>query len=538
MPSSTYLPDLVVIRILQFAECYDSDHLVDNFKNKLEFLHVCRDWRQTALPLVYRQIFIADSNNFTIASNIDLYTTNKKCKYAKHLDIRLTSTVGKPFLNQFASVLNILNRDDFGWPLNIENRLVGFEVNSGTPSEQNILLALDDDLLEIMHGVVESFCQDFSSIHSLCIIILEPHGVVSQLADELIEAIGTNLRSLKLFIKPPLNLIKFPDSLENLNYEMSVWSFPPIPQINPTTITKLALSNIPNDFLWQQTFASAVNQKTVELTRLKTLDLKYPPNSVDVNRKWLSILLDKQYVTNNYIDDLVDLPSLKYLSIYKLDEFKEMPFTINNISLQLKGVSLKLYPQAFYEFCNLNIKHVDNLDVELEGSEARPLWFFKATERLLASDTRISQATINLENLYMDIDPKLIKWPGLKELFITKLTGLDLITLLLQNSNLELIVANMFEYPTEQDYSLKVPIGLSSKLHTLDISRCTLDRKNIDLCVQFTFDLVKTLTCLKKLYIHKYIEANFKSKLAESDKYCSHLKWMDIITVKHALRYI
>lgn len=349
------LPALVIIEILKNVTS-DIENDMEEFKQKLIFVAVCRYWRHTGLRLVCNQIFAQLEAGYELSTNIDLFKSGKYNNFVTKLKLRIRPD---DIANGLGTLLSALNMDEIEWPSNYNMDKANEDVTTHYNAQ-----TLGDDLYKTMANVIGNFAQNFSNIIHLALWIPCPSGIASQLASKLINVYSNTLRILHCDVNAPLNIESFPSGLAKLTYICHVHSLPLIPKINPSTLTCLQLENVFNDFSWQECFESSIVPTyggPIVFPRLKSLSI-YSCDEVarEMRRK---ITREKGFATSRQKrNKTLRLPSMKCLYIYS-STYDKWKFSPKFISSSLDEVEYWAHANEITSFTKLPIKHVKKLNM-------------------------------------------------------------------------------------------------------------------------------------------------------------------------------
>lgn len=433
------LPDLVIINILRYFQ-----PISFRIQMNTEYCAISSRWRQLALPIVYKKLFIYgphfdpdEPDKINWITNIDIYKTERLQKLVKKIKINIYNVV-VDFALLLGSLLDRINGGSVGWPKEYGLQLTGEIRRSDILGSTYVHQSLNNGLLDRMRHALERFACKFPNVSCLRVTMQQSRGTAQQFTGQLLDTFNPRVQDVYLYLEFPMSLGYYSPELKRLYYKFTKNTKYPLPKIrNPQKLECWRMNNTFNNVSWSDLVDIPADGSPVVFSNLKTLSFEFLDNT------WF----DLRYGRNNYelptrktpIHDIqLQFPWLTNLTLSKENVQNELLFTPQAISSSLEKVKLKISLEDLVHFRKLPITSIGKLEFYLHMCEITDMKeFYRVTNRLLGEIDNFGRYTgFVLDGRFDRVDIERIRWTNITEL---KLTFVDASTLVDLLSKLPLI---------------------------------------------------------------------------------------------------
>ncbi|PIA14025.1 hypothetical protein COEREDRAFT_89097 [Coemansia reversa NRRL 1564] len=283
------LPHNIVQMIVQYVLDTPAYNL-EEWKNMLSILAVCRRWRALALPCIFGQVFIStlppglcqhaspelysesvcSEDNIKLVSNIGLITICNCRQMPKTLNIRIENP--QNIISFINDIDRILNTFSVGWK-NIDTLEFNIMLDELTVNNSNLTEDVDANLTLCTMRIVDALPN---------ITHIELQGSFKNitcvtLVNKLVNCYSLQLQYLDSSFPLSITALQFSDKLEHLSLEFDNENEPTMPYIPACNLKYLSLRNIKNTSIWGS-FYNRENPNYITFNKLKQLCLTFNPN--------------------------------------------------------------------------------------------------------------------------------------------------------------------------------------------------------------------------------------------------------------------
>ncbi|KAJ1721192.1 hypothetical protein LPJ53_004269 [Coemansia erecta] len=413
-----HVADLTVViveKILQMAVESHGDRAY-TWKYKFPFLAICSEWRQLALRMVYRDAFAEGmlqynseaspaASTVMFSTNIDLITALGYSHYVRSLFICLDeSRFILPFVKEmpllFAFESNRWDRVETLW-LNLYQSIV----------EDNADLERDGAEVEEMASLIIAHMPHVTRLR------LDSDGEPAVLSagvkSKLLGRYASQLAYLKSGCSIAHGFGSFSDELAYLELRIDHSSLPLMPKVNPQTLQKLVLVEIPSHFSWSY-FAttSGEHPNEVNFKNLSVLEMFFAgmPEEIEQN----PFGLNDSRLEQSHNPYAVGFPKLQHLGIVNYPPDAQLSF-VADYPEKMRKITLRYSFVPPSVFASSKISEISILDMTLYYAQLDyASEFYALTNHLMGSSVAITKrSSLMLSYAEFDLDMNQCKWSNI-----------------------------------------------------------------------------------------------------------------------------
>lgn len=481
MLSLNNLPELILYYIFK--------HTVKgnrHFGVNLPYLAVCYNWRCAALPLIYREVYIALKwDHFKDPrwnTNIGLFVSTGYMSFARRLNM-LIEDRGFTFDQELELFLNVLAMGPIQRSSGSQRKLIALGGNGGS------LSILTEDGLQAVAEAVSSFAQSFSRIQEMKLYPSLTCYRSRQINTALVSTFANHLRSLDsghLYDEK----ITYPlANLTSLTYECDIGSSSFLSKVNIQLLEKLHLSSLPIDFSWSVFQENSSDSVFMDFSNLKHLRLDFA-NNIRLARN------PQQGEDLAAFNDQVRLQLPNLQTLYYKNDRDGFILRSEVTSPHLDAVVLELTGDAFCILGKLPIESINYMDIKLTSRPDDMSEFLIAAKHLFNTvdnpvPARVDFGPIRLKKV------KQIHWPNITYVRLDQTDICELIYIFSYMPQITSIYALTFYCDLLDDTSVQYLQTNQSKLRTLHIWKLFDDE--VGVAVNNFLKMIAALKCLRRL---------------------------------------
>ncbi|KAJ1863370.1 hypothetical protein LPJ78_004103 [Coemansia sp. RSA 989] len=458
------LPADILKRVLGILINNQPNHIRSS-KQNLALLQVCRIWRYTGIPLLYKTAYIRITTN-RIKTNLDFIQSQSKWQHVTKLHLSvLADSLVMPLVDVLIAKLG---KTQLLWGLDGIRKL-DVSMDTKWPQEAKAAAAAETAALLIagMMPQVTHLEFAYSNDANACV-----------LGQNLIGQLAANLTALRTGI--PLCLHSMSAELAHLHLSVKPDTVPVLHAINLRALKTLRLLNLPTNFTWG---LFAPHQPTVAFDSLCELALlftdKYAP-------PW-NMQLDPAICKLRF-------PRLRRLHVDNLPSGfnlfgAEFPDYLASVHVECRMKSVGLLEQ-------LRVKQIGCIRVEQADEDAQDMSLacYKAIGHLFGSRISLHHSALSVSHVSSAITPQ-VPWSQLIKLQIIGQYEISTVAHLLnQTPRLkQLHMDNIVD-----NHSLAKPPPINCQLEHLSVD--TSQSRNRLKLMDAVLDLITQLPMLKRVY--------------------------------------
>ncbi|KAJ1820398.1 hypothetical protein LPJ60_003228, partial [Coemansia sp. RSA 2675] len=453
------LPPSVLAQIL-FKAALPLAGGLDDWKEKLPLLAVCRAWKKLAETFVLNQVFVKVSeactnydppiNDLTHSahvawtSNAELIISRNCMLNAKQMTIEMPHSFTCDHLRHV--VLGILKLDCVGWPHINTLSIIDPPLYCGHFIEP---VAIDEQTVADVERTMQYFGQNMGCIAELNLSRRTNKCVGGLVHTSLASVYGGQLQALRVGAPVSFDFSHYFRNIAVLELTLSLEVARVVPSVCGGTLKVLKLRDVPRDFVWRH-FHYDFYVRPIVFRRLTILhlfyDYKYPlPTAAEIQSKVASGALNC---------DQLAFPALKQLFIQNCTPdcdllYAEEPFP------ELRRVHLSGSLDEISHCSRLKLAWVRDLHIKLDLDETEEaVQICNATNHFFSQICIGRTAILEIGVGHLTLDPELIRWIDLTKLELVSINYKTLCKLIARLPNLTKFEAYSLEFGADTVESL------------------------------------------------------------------------------------
>ncbi|KAJ2603718.1 hypothetical protein H4R99_002261 [Coemansia sp. RSA 1722] len=417
MGSISALPESTIKRILSINTPFFEFGVVNSWKSLLPLIGVCRTWRRIGLPLVYKDVFIDNTNHASIGcvqwrTNVNLILANNLVHLVKNLYIDLND---HSCMCLFLSNANkTFGFDDHRWA-NVEMLTVKYYENMFIDKVTTIGDERQKTMAPQMKAFADAIVKNMPGITRLKLSTFKRNSLGDIFSNTLANSFASQLYLIKSLKAISFTVPRLGANITHLNLWLNPNSEQLLPLINAESLHCIHLFAVPARFSWKYFYSESSEDGCINFRNLMHLRLEFTEESNDIDYCGCRPPTTESDECTKF---RVLFPKLELLRIDNSPRSSDI-FYDNKYPEHLKRIEINYSIGAMEMLRQSNIKSFDNFEfyshfIHLDDEDI----FYRSTNHFFGSETHKSNSRMTLNGLQFELDVRRLEWPMLTELLI------------------------------------------------------------------------------------------------------------------------